>query len=292
MAGIGFELKKMFSKKGVFQLIRAYGYAGTVCVGPMLLGMFFLILIGLMSAYFGASFHERELLNSMVTYTLLASMVWSNTFSMVMTRFVADSLYSGSRGAVLPAFWGSTCVMLISGEIMYGIFMAFAGVTAVYALLCVVLFGELVIVWNEMSYLTAVKNYRGIIKVFASAVVAAAAAGAVLLMLFTVVLAYGVMAVFYYKLMGDYFPKGDVTAASFLPWFDRNPSLVFLGLAMSLGLFGHLVIMWGSPAGEHIQGLFYAAPAYDIPAIAAFLSILVTTINFVTRSTMEEYSRT
>ena len=33
MAGIGFELKKMFSKKGVFQLIRAYGYAGTVCVG-------------------------------------------------------------------------------------------------------------------------------------------------------------------------------------------------------------------------------------------------------------------
>ena len=45
MAGIGFELKKMFSKKGVFQLIRAYGYAGTVCVGPMLLGMFFLILI-------------------------------------------------------------------------------------------------------------------------------------------------------------------------------------------------------------------------------------------------------
>lgn len=74
-------------------------------------------------------------------------------------------------------------------------------------------------------------------------------------MLFTVVLAYGVMAVFYYKLMGDYFPKGDVTAASFLPWFDRYPSLVFLGLAMSLGLFGHLVIMWGSPAGEHIQGL-------------------------------------
>lgn len=36
-----------------------------------------------------------------------------------------------------------------------------------------------------MSYLTAVKNYRGIIKVFASAVVAAAAAGAVLLMLLT-----------------------------------------------------------------------------------------------------------
>ena len=39
MAGIGFELKKLFSKKGLFALIRAYGYAGIVCTGPMLLGM-------------------------------------------------------------------------------------------------------------------------------------------------------------------------------------------------------------------------------------------------------------
>ena len=94
MAGIGFELKKMFSKKGVFPLLKAYGYAGIVCVGPMLLGMVLLIMISLMSMYFGASHHERELLNSMVTYTLLASMVLTNTFTMVVTRFVADSLYS------------------------------------------------------------------------------------------------------------------------------------------------------------------------------------------------------
>lgn len=291
MAGIGFELKKMFSKKGVFQLIKAYGYAGTVCVGPMLLGMGFLIVIGFMSMYFGATHHERELLNSMVTYTLLASMVWTNSFTMVMTRFVADSLYSNNKRAVLPAFWGSTGTMLVFGEIMYGIFMAFAGIPVGYAMLCVVLFGELVVVWNEMSYLTAVKNYQGIIKVFAAVVVTAAVVGAALLkltdcevvsaMLFTVVLAYGVMAVFYYKILGDYFPKGDVTAACFLPWLDKYPSLIFLGLSMSLGLFGHLVIMWGSPVKEHIQGLFYAAPVYDIPAIAAFLSILVTTINFV-----------
>ena len=92
MAGIGFELKKMFSKKGVFPLIKAYGYAATVCVGPMLLGMCFLIVIGAMSILFGTSEHERELLNSMVTYTLLSSMVLTGILSMVLTRFVADSL--------------------------------------------------------------------------------------------------------------------------------------------------------------------------------------------------------
>ena len=292
MAGIGFELKKMFSKKGVFMLLRAYGYAGIVCVGPMLLGMVLLIMISLMSMYFGASHHERELLNSMVTYTLLTSMVLTNTFTMVLTRFVADSLYSKEKSHILPAFWGSTSIMLISGEILYGIFMLFAGIPAIYAILCLILFGELVLVWNEMSFLTAVKDYQGIIKVFAGAVIISGLVGALLLkfteceiicaMLFTVVSGYGIMSVLYYKVMAQYFPKGDVSSSCFLPWIDRYPALILVGLGMSFGLFGHLVIMWGSRVNEHIQGLFYAAPVYDIPAIAAFLSILVTTINFVT----------
>ena len=131
MAGIGFELKKMFSKKGVFPLLKAYGYAGIVCVGPMLLGMVLLIMISLMSMYFGASHHERELLNSMVTYTLLASMVLTNTFTMVVTRFVADSLYSKEKSHILPAFWGSTSIMLVSCYLQ-----AFRQYMLYYALYC------------------------------------------------------------------------------------------------------------------------------------------------------------
>jgi Predicted membrane protein len=45
MAGIGFELKKLFAKKGLFAKMRAYTYAGIVCAGPMILGL--LLLIGL-----------------------------------------------------------------------------------------------------------------------------------------------------------------------------------------------------------------------------------------------------
>lgn len=38
MAGIGFELKKLFRRKGMLAGLRAYGYAGIICTGPMLLG--------------------------------------------------------------------------------------------------------------------------------------------------------------------------------------------------------------------------------------------------------------
>ena len=46
MAGIGFELKKLFSRRGLFASFRAYGYAGIICTGPMLLGI--VLLLGVM----------------------------------------------------------------------------------------------------------------------------------------------------------------------------------------------------------------------------------------------------
>ncbi len=300
MAGIGFELKKLFSKKGVFSLLRAYGYAGIVCTGPMILGMLLLIGISFIASFFGAASHDRELLNSMITYTLLASMFVTNTFSMVLTRFVADMLYEKKPGAVLPSFWGSTCMMLAAGELLYGIFLLCAGISWLYVGMCFLLFGELVVVWNEMNYLTAIKDYSGIIRIFAAAlliawglafVLSASGIDTIPALFLAVIVAYGVMAVFYYRLMVSYFPAGDRSSACFLPWLDHYPELILLGFFLSLGLFGHLVIMWSGNAGKQIQGLFYGAPVYDIPAILAFLSILITTINFVTSVEVQFYPK-
>ena len=37
----------------------------------------------------------------------------------------------------------------------------------------------------------------------------------------------------------------------------------------------------GRTAGEQVKGLFYGAPSHDVPALIAFLTILITTVNFV-----------
>ena len=46
MAGIGFELKKLFRGRSISSLLKAYGYTGMVTAGPMLLGI--LLLVGIM----------------------------------------------------------------------------------------------------------------------------------------------------------------------------------------------------------------------------------------------------
>ena len=54
MAGIGFELKKLFRRKGLFASLRAYGYAGIICTGPMLLGVLLQLGILLLCSWAGA----------------------------------------------------------------------------------------------------------------------------------------------------------------------------------------------------------------------------------------------
>lgn len=93
MAGIGFSLKRLFSKKGIFNLCKAYGYSGIVTTGPMLLGVLLLLGMAFVARIGGLSDFDRELLNCMLTYSLLISLFVTTWFNMVVTRYVSDMLY-------------------------------------------------------------------------------------------------------------------------------------------------------------------------------------------------------
>lgn len=240
MAGIGFELKGLFQKKGVMAKARAYGYAGVICAGPMLLGVLLILGIMLLCEMTGALRSDRELLICMITYTLLASLLVTGFFSMAVTRFLADMLYEEKTELVMPSFWGSCDVMLVSGGILYGIFLLFSGVPFVDRVLLFMLFGELVVVWNAMGYLTAIKDYKGILKAFASAVFVTFAVGYLLLLLgiphveallIAVSAGYGLMMLWDIVLLYRYFPKKKNTESSFLflHWLDEYFPLALTG---------------------------------------------------------------
>ena len=265
MAGIGFELKKLFNRQGLFASFRAYGYAGVVCTGPMLLGIVLLLGVMYLCDKTGGSRHSRELLVCMITYTLLFSLTVTSFLSMVVTRFIADMLYEEKYDMVLPSFWGSTGIMLVAGGILYGIFLIFSGAGLLDGLLCLWLFGELTVTWNAMSYITAIKDYRGIMLSFTAAIVITFISGWVLLMLgiphveallIAVAVGYGVMLLWDVILLYQYFPQGEKGAFLFLRWVDQFLPLAFTGFFINIGLFAHLVIMWVGPLQVQVQGLF------------------------------------
>lgn len=293
MAGIGFELKRLFERKGMLASIRAYSYALVVCAGPMLLGFTLLILATLIVSHAGVTRHERELLVSMINHTQLASLAVSSLFSMLATRFCADMIYEHNYERLMPSFYGSVGLMLVVGGIAYGVFLYFSEIWMVYRIICWVFFMILVVTWTQMNYLSMLKDFRSIMLCFLSSIAIALVSGCLMIycchmmpilsMLIAVCIGYGVMMVSFFIIISRYLPKGQGTALRFLEWYDRTPEIGFIGFLMFLGMFGHILVMWWvSPLRVQIDGLLFCAPGYDVPAIISYFSILPTTVFFTT----------
>lgn len=238
MAGIGFSLKRLFHQKGFFALCRAYGYAGLICAGPMILGVILLAGMSLAAHLAGLSDHDRELLNCMITYCLLASLTCTSWFNMVTTRYVSDMLYEEKPEKVLPSLYGSCSILLVVGAAVYGVFLWFSGVPFLDQVLCLWFALILIVVWMEMVYLTALKDFRGIVVAFAVSLLVGFLLALILMgggwasvesLLLCVIAAYGSMMVWYFKLLLDYFPRSEGSRFSFLRWLDRYRSLALSG---------------------------------------------------------------
>ncbi len=300
MAGIGFSLKRLFSKKGVLNLCRAYGYAGIVTMGPMLLGVLLLVGMAFVANLGGMSGHDRELLNCMLTYSLLASLMVTTFFNMVVTRFVSDMLYEGKNEKVMPSFFGSLVIQLVICLVFYGGFLLLSGGDLIRNLLSLWFAMVLIVVWTQMIYLTALRDFQSIILTFTISLMFGFLLALILLLLGRVTLesllccmiaAYGLLGARLLQLMLNYFPKSEGSQFTFLKWFSRYRTLTWSGALIRVGLFSHLVIMYFGPLAQQVDGLFYGAPEYDVPALIAFFSLLITTVSFVTSVEVNFYPK-
>lgn len=300
MAGIGFSLKRLFSKKGVLNLCRAYGYASVVTAGPMILGVLLLLGMSFVSRLGGMPEHDRELLNCMLTYSLLASLMVTTVFNMVVTRYVSDMQYENRQEKIMPSFFGSVALELVLCVLTYGVFLSVSGVLLVRKLLCLWFGMALVVVWTEMIYMTALRDFQAIMLSFSISLMVGFLIALILLLLGLVTLetlllcmiaAYGLLAAYMLKLMLDYFPRSGGSHFSFLRWFDRFHTLAWSGVLIRVGLFSHLIIMYFGPLMVRVEGLFVGAPAYDVPALIAFFSLMITTVSFVTSMEVNFYPK-
>ena len=291
MAGIGFELKKLFVGRGVIRKMRAYAYAATICSGTMLLAIALLLGIQALARFYGMGEHMREVLVVTMTYALFLSMMMTSGFQMYLSRYVADMMYQNQMGKVLPSLIGGSLVLMLPGGAVYGWMLTTAReLTGLQRLLNWSLFMELIPVWLSMSYITAAKDYRAILTAFLGGVLTALAGGPVMIYLgvdsFTALmgaltLGYGIMLVGMIHVLLQYFPFGQGSVLGFVSWFSQTPDLLVTGFLSMAGAFVHIVLMWFSPLGEVITGVFRQAALFDSAAFYAYLVTLPTNINFI-----------
>ena len=114
MAGIGFELKKLFRKQDVFSAAFATVYAAAVTVGPTVIMILALNIMYQLPAYTQMSYQDKDLLGSTILYALVFSLILVAPVNIILSRYMADKIYeedyAGIYGAVEKGNAATACL--------------------------------------------------------------------------------------------------------------------------------------------------------------------------------------
>ena len=291
MAGIGFELKKLFKGKGFLSAIKAYSYSALVTVGPFVLCTIIIVSILLLLNYMDVPVKEKELFIATVVYAFIFSQIFSSGFKMIVTRFVSDMLYSNKIEYILPSLYGVLSIALVISATAAVAFLWKSPLSIEIKVTSYVLFLELVIIYLIMVYLSTIKDYMKIVKGFVWGVFTTIILSFVFLKFTDIKIVFGLLLsmdigfftviVILLSYLERIFKKSVKKYYIFLSYFDKYPSLFFISLFYTLALYVHNFIFWSSNLGVRIGSTYVYAPVYDVPTFYAFLSTIPSMIVFV-----------
>lgn len=293
MAGIGFDLQRAVATGGYVRAGSAYVFSAVLTAGPWVSATLSLAVLDRASAGFLGK-NDRVLLLTTITYTFFISLVMSYGIQMVVTRYLADSVYLKRVETLLPTCFGVLCcggpIFVISIP-----FLVLAPFPWGYRLMAVTLLITLSLLWQTLVFLSAMRDYVRVAVIFflayALSLGAALGLGRV----------YGVfgsltgftagqvicLALLISHVYAEYRAAPDVSLA-YASYLRRYWDLFLIGTFYGVGLSADSVVYWFSPGNVQVHGFFHLFPYYDsaklfgylltIPAASVFLVQVETRI--------------
>ncbi len=292
MAGIGFELRKILRKDSYWSVFQAYGYAGIISSGPWILSILGLLIIGLSGVSSGAPGKQVAQFQISVTYLIAGSLILTGFIQSSFTRFVADRLFEKQDDQVLPNFHGVVTLVTVATALVgvLGVFFLFPEQSLIYRVLMVGSFVVLGNVWVGTIFLSGIKQYQGILLLFAlgyGTTVGVARWCSV----------YGLEGLLFGFFLGQFLLLLGIMVLTFRHYGSLNfwsyeflqkgqlfRELIWLGFFYNAALWVDKILFWYYPhTGEVIIGPLKNSPIYDLPIFLAYLAILPGMASFLVR---------
>lgn len=306
MAGIGFELKKIYGRKTLVANLWGTIYATMTTIGPAVLSAVLMLVLKITLDRSGLTILESRFFISTTTYAFLIATLVSVLFSAPVSRYISDCIYLEKEGDICPSAFGVLALSsFVSGIIMLvlcvGMYLANEEISLTF-LVAYYFLGVLVTdAYSMMTYASAMKHYKELtfsfflggvlafgVYFFCSSVleihkvVAACIALAccyfmiVFALIFQCVKAFGV-------------PCGR--CFGFLSYFIKYPKLAIGGVAYTLGLYVPTVIYWiFSEMAEQVS-IFRTFPAYDMGLFLAVVMNMPSLVIFVVKVETSFYEK-
>jgi uncharacterized membrane protein len=291
MAGIGFRLRALASKGSYLEATTAYLSSAVLSTGPWLAGVLALLILSSTTATYLTP-GDRSLLLATIISLFAASLLVVGGPQMLLTRYLADRLYSQDMASLAPTCTG-VLFLNIPCALLAAPFLFLAPFTLLYRVLVVTLFLTLTMTWLETTFLSAARGYLRIVLIYLLSYACGTVAA------FLLGHAYGVPGSLAGFSLGELlclslllgsiyreFPSARAVSWSYLSYFRPYWNLLAIGLLYTLGAWIDNLLFWMSSQGEIIHGFYHLFPPYDtikfivslstIPAAAVFMIRLET----------------
>jgi len=293
MAGIGFELRKLLTKRSYFGLLQAYTYAGIISSGPWVLSIIGIMLIGLLSFAVVVPNALIAQFQVTVTYLFLSSLVITGIVQLSFTRFVADRLFAKDDASILPNFNGLLFLALnVSMLLALPIAMfLFPEQTVLYRLLFVIGLAIMSGIWIATVFLTGMKHYKAIVLIFFLGY------GATLVFALLFRYLYNMEGLLLGFVLGHFLLLAGMIwliyrnyhsdrLIAFEIWHKGQMyrSLMLTGFFFNLGVWIDKIMFWYWPlTSQHVIGPLRASVIYDIPIFFSYLTVIPGMAVFLVR---------
>ena len=280
MAGIGFELKKLFSEEEElpFANLRAIIFSIIVSVGPWLITATSLNIIIWISNQIELARPKQLIFMSSIFYCFIFSQILTCIFQYIITRYVSDCVFKKKISKIRGAYLGSIKLIAILAFFVSFIFIKNGDLSIPYKASFVFLFVFMSLSWISMIFISLLKKYHFLIFSFFFGNFISMALGFYFLKypvtffeeepIFWMLLSYGIGIFINFILTSSYilraFKGKSENDFEFLTYLKGYFSLVLIGFFYSVGVWGHVFMNWIVGDSYRIAGVFQVSPLYEV----------------------------
>lgn len=305
MAGIGFELRKIYGRKTLASNIWGSFYATMTVIGPSVLFSSLLLLLMLFMDRSGLPELERKFLISSLTYIFLTSVLATAVLNTVVSRFISDCIFEKRDEDLASSVFGVlTITAILSGAVMLGlcIGMYLHDRIPLYFLVLYYILGVLsAAAYTLITYVSTLKRYSYVTGSYFGGM----AVGALCFVLFYFVLHMHLILAAYLAITIAFFiidfmllflcmrafGKRNNRFFKFMKYIVRFPKLVISGGCYMLGFYITSVIYWNLSELSEQVSIFRTAPTYDLAMFLAIVVNMPALVVFVVRTETSFYEK-
>lgn len=296
MAGIGFELKRLFKKEGVFSTIFAGIYATAVTIGPTVIVIIALNIMYMLPPYLEIAYRDREVLSSTILYVFVFALILASPINNILSRYVADKIYEEDYSSIFTAVeTGSVLIAICVGilGIPFGYAMYTIGNLPLYYVFASYLFfAGLSFTFYYMTFITVLKEYRKITYSFLGSLAVGVLFVIISVYWFDVVIvdaillglmiSFNLIAMILLLFIKKSFVNHNHNSVELLSYIKKGWWLILANIFYILGLYVHNFVFWFfSDYKILVANVFKSAPTYDMATYLAMLSNISVLVIFV-----------